>query len=253
MPIVSADLGLFASVNMPDTDAGTPNGGAIDLLRRMDYTQLAANDDVEVISTAAGDTQSCTITGRKADGTLASETKALTGVTAAIFSTMGIIERVLTVELASVAVGTITVRRSPTGATIGTIPIGERGFMALFRKTASDPSSTVNVYTKGFWRNGHATLALLNAKVKQNADPDARITHLLANATADSATSTNRITAPAAASTQDPDTFDDLDKSVPGTDLAAVTAIGVWFRLQLPAADSPHRTTYTSELAGESV
>lgn len=62
------------------------------------------------------------------------------------------------------------------GATLRTIPVGERGFMALFRKAASDPSVTKNYYTKIFLRNNHATLSLLTATVKQNADPAARIT-----------------------------------------------------------------------------
>ena len=252
MPIVAGDLQLYTSVNMPDVDTGT-NGGAIDTLRRLDFTQIAANDDIEVISTSASDTQNCTITARDTAGNVVTETKALTGTTAAIFSTIGVIERVIQVELASAAIGTITVRRSVAGATLRTIAVGERGFMAMFRKTASDPSTIKNYYTKGFWKNTHATLSLQNATVKQNADPDARITHLLANATGDTATQTDRVTAPAVANTQDPDTFDDTDKTVPGTNLGAGIAIGVWFRLQLPSADAAHRTTYTTELAGQTV
>lgn len=251
MAIVAADLLCFASVNMPFADTGT-NGGAIDLLRRVEYTQLAANDDIEVISSAAGDTQNCTITGRNAAGSIVSETAALTGVTAKIFATLGVIERVLSVELASVAIGTVTVRRSVAGATVGVIPIGERGFMALFQRISSDPSVQKNFYTKVFLKNNHATLSLLGALVKQNADPDSRIMHLLANAVNDSATAADRVTAPSAANTQDPDTFDDTDKAVPGTDLAATAAIGVWLRAQLPTADPPHRTTYILELAGSS-
>jgi hypothetical protein len=251
MAIVAGDLVAFASANMPDTDAAL-NGGAIDLLRRVDFTQIAADDDIEVVSSAAGDTQNCTITARNAAGAIVTETKALTGTTAAIFSTLGVVERVLQVELASAAVGAVTVRRSVAGATLRTIPATERGFMALFRKCASDPAVQKDYFTKIFLKNTHATLSLLSAAVKQNADPDARITHLLAAAVNDSATTANRVTAPAAGDTQDPDTFDDTDKNVPGTDLAAGAAIGVWLRLRLPAADAPHRSTYTIELAGQS-
>ncbi len=254
MPIVAADLVLFAAAAAVDEDTSA-QGGAIDLLRRLDFTQLAANDDIEVISSAAGDTQNCTITGRTASGTIVSETAALTGTTAKIFATLGVIERVLTVELASVAIGTITVRRSVAGATVRVIPVGERGFKMMFRKLAADVSggATRNFYAKGFWKNTHATLALLSALVLQNADADARITHLLAAAVNDTATSTNRITAPAVADTQDPDTFDDTAKTVPGTDLAATAAIGTWFRMQLPAGDTPHKYSYVSELVGQSV
>jgi hypothetical protein len=248
MPIVSTDLVPYCSANMPETDSGA-SGGAIDLLRRFGFTQIAANDDVEVISTSASDTQNCTIEGRNAGGSLVSETKALTGTTAAIFATLGVIERFLDAELASAAIGTITVRRSVAGATIGTIPIGERGFMMFLRKGASS-GSTVNYYLKVFWKNIHGSLSLLSATTKQNADAAARVTHLNAAAVNDSATSTNRVTAPGAADTQDPDTFDDADKAIPGTDLAAGAAIGVWLRVQLPGADGPWRTTYTPEIAG---
>lgn len=249
MPIVAADLVIYNAANMPETDSGT-SGGAIDTLRRPDFTQLAANDDIEVISTSASDTQNCTIEGRDSAGNLVSETKTLTGTTAAIFATLGIVERVLDVELASAAIGTITVRRSVAGATLRVIPIGERGFGMFARKTTSLTGSTQNYYFKVFAKNTHATLALQSTQIKQNADPDARITHLPAATNDDSATSTNRITAPAAADTLDPDTFDDTDKSVGS--LGAGVARGVWLRVQLPAADTPHRTTYTLEVTGQS-
>lgn len=252
MPLAASDIVVFASANMPDTDSGT-NGGAIDTLRRLDFTQIAANDDIEIVSSSASDTQNATITARNTAGQVVQETKALTGTTAAIFSTIGVIERVLQVELASAAVGTITVRRSVAGATLRTIPVGERGFMALFRKAASDPSAQKDYFTKVFVKNTHGSLALLGATIKQSADPDARITHLLASAVNDSATATDRLTAPSAANTQDPDTFDDTDKAVPGTDLAAGAAIGVWLRLRLPAGDAPHRSTYDLQVTGSSV
>ena len=251
MPTAS-DIVAYASANMPDTDTGT-NGGAIDAKRRVDFTQLAANDDIEVVSTSASDTQNCTIVARSAAGSIVTETKALTGTTAAVFSTLGVVERVLSVDLASDAVGTVTVRRSPGGTPLRQIPVGERGFVALFRKTASDPSVQKDYYTKIFLKNTHGSQAALSAVVKQNADPDARITHLLAAAVNDTATATNRVTAPANADTLDPDTFDDNDKNVPGTDLAAGAAIGVWLRLRLPAGDAAHRSTYTTELAFQSV
>lgn len=250
---VAADLVLYHAAANLDVDTGA-QGGAIDTLRRPDFTQLAADDDIEAVSSAAGDTtQTLTIVARLASGVVVSEVKTLNGTTAVIFSVNGVVERILSAELSATCAGTVTVRRSVAGATVRVIPIGERGFSMFFRKCASDPVSTKNYYSKLFWKNTHGAQAALSAVVKQNADPDARVTHLLAAAVNDSATSTNRVTAPGAADTQDPDTFDDTDKSCPGTDLAAGAAIGVWFRLQLPAADAPHRTTYTSEISFQSV
>jgi hypothetical protein len=252
MPIATTDLVQFASANMPDIDTGS-SGGAIDTLRRADFTQIAANDTIQALSSSAGDTMNLTVEGRNAAGQVVSETKALTGTTAITFSTLATVERVLKADLASAPAGTVTVRRTTGAVLIRTIPVAERGFMGLFRKASSDPVSIKNYYTKVFWKNIHGSLSLLGATVKQSADPDSRVTHLLAATVGDSATSTNRVTAPAAVDTQDPDTFDDTDKAVPGTDLAAGAAIGVWLRLQLPAADAPHRTTYDSQLTGSSV
>lgn len=249
MAIVASDLVLYFSANNPDTDSGT-NGGAIDPLRRPDFTQLAANDDIEAVSSNAADTMNLTIEGRDAAGNVVSETKALTGTTPIVFSVIGVIERVLRAELASAPAGSITVRRNPSGATLRVIPAGERGFSMFFRKTSSDPSSTKNYYAKLFVKNTHATLALQNTTFKQNADPDSRITHLPANVVDDTATAADRVTAPAAGNTLDPDTFDDSDKLVGS--LAAGSAWGIWFRLQLPSADPPHRTTYTLEVTGQS-
>jgi hypothetical protein len=252
MSIIASELQAFASANMPDTDAAT-NGGAIDTLRRIDFTQMAANDTIQAVSSNAADTMNVTVEARNAAGAIVTETKALTGTTAITFSTMGTVERILKVDLASAPAGSVTIRRTTGPTTIRVIAAGERGFMGLFRKCASDPSTTKNYYTKIFLKNTNATLSLLAALVQQSADPDARITHLLAAAVNDSATQTNRVTAPAAVDTQDPDTFDDTDKAVPGTDLAAGAAIGVWLRLQLPAGDAAHRSTYTIQLAGQTV
>lgn len=248
----AADLEAYAAVNMPDEDTSTV-GGAIDTLRRVDFTPIAADDDVEVISTSASDTQNCTIEARKADGTVVSETLALTGVTAKIFAGNGVVNRVLKVELASVAIGTITVRRSVAGATLRTIPIGERGFLAIFRKCASDPGSTKDYYLKFFWKNRHATQALTSSQVKQNADPAARLTHTLAAAIDDSNTIANRLAVPGAGIIE-PDTFDDTAKNVPSSgNLGATQAIGVWLKLGLTAGDSAYNQTYTSELTGQSI
>jgi len=243
--IVAADLVFFAAANEPSDDSSTA-GGAIDLLRRLDFTQIAANDDIEALSSAAGDTsQTLTITGRDAAGVLVSEIKTLNGTTAVIFSVIGVIERVLKAELSATCAGTITVRRSVAGATIRTIPIGERGFMAPFRQLASDPSSQKDYYVKGFWKNTHGSLTLTSAVVKENADPSAVITHALAASLDDSATTANRITTPGL-------TFSGADKNVPNSqNLSFGSAIGTWLNLTLAAGAAALKTTYTTELAGQ--
>lgn len=246
MAVVSSDLVFYASDAVPDVDTGT-SGGAIDTLRRLDFTQMSANDTIQALSSSAGDTtQTVTIEGRNAVGGIVTETKTLTGVTPIMFSTLGVVERILKVELSATCAGSVTVRRSTGAVTVRVIPAGERGFMAAFRKTVSSPTVETVYYVKGFWKNTHATLSALSATVKQSADPSGVVTHAL-DATVNASTSTtNRKTAPAL-------TFNDTDKVVPGTDLAAGSRIGVWFKLTVAAASAPFKSSYTSEIAFQSV
>jgi hypothetical protein len=247
MAIIASEIITYAAASMPDVDTGT-NGGAIDPLRRVVFTQIAANDDVEVLSSSASDTtQTVTVTARATTGAIVTETKTLTGTTAAIFATIGVVERILKVEMSATAVGTVTLRRSVAGATIGAIPIGERGFMALFINAAADASggSSRDFYRKVFVKNTNASLSLLGAAVAQSADADARVTHALETSINGTATQTDRRTAPAGGLT-----FDDTSKNDVGTDLASTAAQGVWYKLTLPAGDSPHRATYDIAING---
>ena len=244
MAIVAADLVAYAAADMPDDDVAS-SGGAIDLLRYVDFTPITANDTIEAVSDAAGDTQNATIEGRDAAGAVVSETKAMAGVTPIVFSTLGTVERILSFELASVAIGVITVDDTSGGVPLRVIPIGGRGFMRMFRKSASESGATER-YEKFFWKNEHGTLALDAAHVDQNADPSSKITHAL-DATKDASTAVaDRTTTPGF-------TFNDSDKSVPTGALGAGEAIGVWLNLSLLADNAPIKDTYTSELEGTSV
>lgn len=248
MPVADTDIVAYAALNKPINDTGT-NGGGIDADERVIFTDLAADDDIEVVSSNAGDTGNITVTARNAGGQTVQQTVALNGTTAVILSTMGVVSRVQRALLAADAAGIITVRRSVAGATIATIPIGERGFRRMFIDAFSNPSAPKAYYEKIFLKNTHATLAALGASVVQSADPTGFITHLIAAAKGDSATSTNRLTAPAAGDTLDPDTFDDNSKAVPGTDLAAGEAIGVWLKMSLGTNEAPFKNSYTVGLS----
>ncbi|MCH7767985.1 MAG: hypothetical protein IH828_03520 [Nitrospinae bacterium] len=249
MAIAASDLKFYAAANMPEDDTSTV-GGAIDALRQVIFTQLAANDDIEVVSSSASDTtQVVTVYGRDAGGAYVSATATLNGTTAVVLSPATTFERVLRVEMSATAVGTVTVRRSPGGATIYTIPIGERGVWSLFSKSASDPSATKTRYMKVFCKNTHGSLTLTAAKIDLTADPDSRIKFGLAATKDDSATAANRLTAPGGVTF-----FDDNNaQNVPGTTLEAAAAIGIWAEQALTTGDAPHRTTFTLKASGESV
>lgn len=252
MPVVASDIIFYAAANKPIDDTST-NGGAIDADERVIFTDIAADDDVEVVSDNAGDTtQQITITARQESGDTDSEAVTLNGTTPVILSTLGVVQRIQRGLLNADATGTITIRRSPSGATIATIPPGERGFRRMFIDSVSDPGSGKDYYEKLFVKNTHATLSFLGVQITQSADPTGQVTFLLAASKDDSATSTNRLTAPNVADTLDPDTFDDTAKNVPGTNLAAGEAIGVWLKLALTAGNSPIESTFTLQAAGSS-
>lgn len=244
MSVVASDLVAYHAATQSDAD-GIAVGGAIDLLRRPDFTQMGANDTLTAQSSSAGDTtQTVTVIARNAAGSVVSETKTLTGVTPITFSVLGTVERILSVELSATCAGTVTTNRTTGPTLVRTIPIGERGFSAIFRKTSSSTGGTVNYYAKFFWKNTNSTNALLTALVSESADPSATITHGLAASVNDSGTATNRQTAPGGVS------FAGTPAAVPGTDLANTAAIGVWLDMTLAINNAPIRSTYTSQVAG---
>jgi hypothetical protein len=244
--IVAADLVAVHSATQSDVDGSTV-GGAIDLLRRPDFTQLGSNATLEALSSSAADTsQTLTLRCRTASGSIVSETKTLTGTTAVIFSVNSTVERVLKAELSATCAGTVTVRVAVAGATVRVIPIGERGFSAIFREGSSSTGGAITYYAKFFWKNTNATNALLGANVSESADPTGLITHALETSVNGTGTTTNRQTLPASGITA----FGNTALNIPGTDLAATATIGTWLLLSLATNNAAIRSTYTSQLAG---
>jgi hypothetical protein len=243
MSIVSTDLVAYATANMPATDSGT-NGGAIDATIRVDFTQISSAEVVKFTSTSASDTQNCTLVGRKADGSIASETFALTGTTAKLSSNT--YERILSVTLASAAIGTITVAGNTSSTTFRTIPVGEKGFRAIFQQIASSPSGTITRYAKFAWKNTNGSLALTSAQVLENSDPSGLIDHGLEGTLSDSTTATDRTTAPGGI------TFASTAANVANSqNLSSGAYQSVWLRIQLATNNAALKTTYTSEIDGQ--
>jgi hypothetical protein len=245
MAIVAADLIGYNAANKPQDDTSTGGGGR-DVDNRFDLIQLAANDTLEMVSSAAGDTtQGVTVFGRDAAGAELSDTQTVNGTSVVAFT--GTFERIISVLMDADAVGIVTVRRSSSGPTVYAIPIGERGASALFIKSASAVGA-VTRYDKIFWENAHATLTLTAATVELTADPDSRIRIGVHTSKNDTATITNRLTAPGGITFVD----DSVTQAVPGNTLEALSDIGVWIEQALLAADAPFNSSFTTELAGTS-
>jgi hypothetical protein len=248
MPIASTDLILVGSANRPTNDSGT-SGGAVDANHRPVFVQLAANDDVEVLSSSGADTtQTATLTARDLGGAIVAEGVTLNGVTPVIFSTIGVVERVLRFILSAPTAGVVTVRRSVAGAEISTVPIGELGFFIMFYDSFSDPDNPLVRYEKVFWKNTHGTLTLTNSKVTLTADPSSKLNIRLEDAVNDNNSSANRLVEP----TGNGGSWVGVgvEIGVPGDNLTAGSVIGVWIRQSLNAADSPIKNTFDLRLAG---
>ena len=251
---VAADhIGLYCAIAHPLTDSGIP-GGPVDPSMRAMLTDIAANDDLEVLSSDAGDTTvPFTIRALDPSGNTVVQTATLNGTTAVIFSSLGVIERVEEAFLSTPALGDITVRRSVGGATVAVIPAGERGFRRIFRRAYSHPDNAKDYYEKIFVRNIHTYYTIANVSVEEDTDPTGFLTFALAASLDDEAFSTSRLTSPAVADLQDPDTFDASLKMIPceGSNLDPEASCGIWLKMAVPAAEPVFKDTYTLEIAGE--
>src|SRR5205807_2385776 len=133
-------------------------------------------------------------------------------------------ERLLKAVLASGdASRTVTVRRATGDTLIATLEPNITSTRRLFYDSSSDPSVQKIRYEKFFLKNTHGTLQLNAAAVKLTADPSATIRIGCAPSKGDSATVTNRLTAPAGVTFVD----DNVSQSVPTGALAAGESIGV--------------------------
>jgi hypothetical protein len=251
MPIVASDIVAYGSASMPDDDTPTGIGGAIDTAIRVVFTDIAATDQIEFLSSSAGDTtQTLTIYGRNAAGELVSEGNTLTGVT--VVTTTLAFERVLKITLSATAAGTITVRDQDTDTTIASIEPGVTEIRRPFYDAAADATggSTRNYYDKVFFKNDHGSLTLTSAVIKEQADPQTVVDFDLESTLDGSDTNGagNRQTHTGGY------TFDSTDKNVANSqNLTAGSAQGCWLRLQLTAGLGAQNTSVTMRVSGNTV
>lgn len=246
MSVLSSELIAYGCANHAEDDSGA-QGGAIDLTKKIAMTLMAATDDLEVLSSDVGDTtQTLTITGRLVGGAVDTEVLALNG-TSVVTGTKQF-ERVLKAVLSASTTGTVTLRRQPTGATVATLEPGITEVRTLFFDAASDPSPKT-LYEKFFFKNTNATDTLTNAALELTLEPAASADFLMAveDAVDDTNSAANRVTAPVGQSA-----FRQLNVSepVPGGQLLAGEAIGVWIQMDLAADNAGFVDDWSVELSG---
>jgi len=250
MPITAADIKFYGSAVMAELDTTPNQGGAIATSIKMLFIDISTTDNVTIISSAAGDTtQTVTIFGRDASGAIVSEALSLNGVSRVVGAQL--FERILKVVINAAHTGTVTVTRDngPTYTEIASMPTGILQVRRPFYNVSADVDggSTRTFYEKIFIKNEHATSALLNAVIQELSDPTGNITFDLETPVDGTNTSSNRITTPVSGMLG---SFDNNNKSVPGTNLAAGSAIGVWLLLTLPDGSAPAKSTYTFRVNG---
>lgn len=244
MPTAS-DLIPFLSANHPEDDAST-TGGARSAVERPLDSQFSATAAAALVSTNAADTMNVTVRGRDAAGEIVSEVIALNGTTEVV--TTQTYERILTVVLAAGPAGTVTLRQGAAGTARHTFAPAETGARIFFIGAVADAVAAESRYEKYFWENAHATESLLGAQLQLSADPQANYQVGVAATIDDTVTVANRLAAPAGITFVD----DAVDQAVPGTDLAALTAVGHWVRQDLTAAEAAGKDTFTTQLSGSS-
>ena len=240
----------YCASSHPQTDSASPGGG-VDTSMRAVFTDLAVDDDIEVLSDDVDDVGiSILVRGRDSSENAVQQLAQLNGTTAVILSTLGVIDRIQEVILTDLTEGNITVRRSVSGATIGVIPSGELGFRRVFRSAYPHPTQSKLYYEKIFLRNNHPTVTLQSAVISESADPSGSLVFTLDALKDDDSTSETRLDAPSTDDT-DPDTFDASAKSVPeGGGLDPFEVIGIWLRITVDAAETPFKNTYTLGVSG---
>ena len=137
MAVSASDIVIYGSANMQESDSGS-QGGAIDTSTRIVFTDLAANDTVDVSGSVAGAVQNVVITGRTTTGAITSETITLNGTTAAEGSTT--FERILKITCQGHP-GTVTVYDNSNTEVIATLESGVETIRRPFYNVSADPTT----------------------------------------------------------------------------------------------------------------
>ncbi len=246
MSIIATELVKYGAANRPEDDTSTV-GGAIDTSCLIAIiTPLAADDVVRAVSSAAGDnTQTLTLTGRTPAGEITSDAIALNGTT--VVAGTVTFERILKAVLSGVCVGDVTIERNTNPYDdIAIIPAGKISASIQFIGASSEASAT-DRYEKAFWKNENASLSLTSATLTLTADPSASVMIGIDTAKDSSASEAGRKTAPTGVTFVD----DSVSIDIPGNQLEAGVAIGEWCKFSRGANAAAIKTSYTTELAGQ--
>jgi hypothetical protein len=238
MSLSASDLIVYGSTVMATGDAVANQGGAINTDIKIVFTDIAATDGLVARSSAAGDGDGAgalevTVTGRNAGGSIVTDVFDINGTGRVVGDSATQFERILAMES-----GVNNIRRP-------------------FYNVSADVAggSTRYFYEKIFLKNTHAVNSLLSAQIKESGEVDLGgsdvVYFQLEDAVDDTGVSSNRVTAPPTGELAGDGLIDDDDdKNVPGTDLAAGSAIGIWMELNLTAGASAQNGQWVMQATG---
>lgn len=258
MAVIESDLVVYGSASMPDDDTPTGIGGAIDLTKKIVFTDIGVTTGtVSYVSDNAGDTtQTVTIYGRDDAGVLISEADTLTG-TAAVTTTSNF-ERITKIVISATYIGTITFTDNANASAVicttegtGVVTTAILEVRRPFYNAVAEASggATRTYYEKIFFKNNNATSALTNSTIAEVAGGIAgKIAFDLESAL--DGTDTNGV---GNRQTQTGGyTFDSATKNVANVQVhTAGASQGVWIELTLVDGDTATNSTYTLRESGE--
>lgn len=251
MSIVAGDIVVYGSTNIAEADAATQGGGIDKTVRYVfDDSTLAntLNTIVDVISDDVSDTtQTVTVTGRNAGGTIVSDAISLNG-TSAVNGTVTF-ERILKTVVSAAHAGTVDVRKQTTSDVIAGAESGVLSIRRPFYDVSADVGggSSRDFYEKVFIQNDNIINDYLTTIVIENSDPSGKVSFNLEDAQDGAESIADRLDTPPTNVTA---SFDSANKAVPDTNLHASSGVGVWLKLTLAAGDAAAKTTYTLQTTG---
>ena len=244
MAVASSDLVIYVAANMPEDNTSTA-GGAIDSGVRASFDDPSSAVQLKVYSADAADTsQTLTVTGRNAGGSIVSEGISLNGTTEVTSSNT--YERILKTYLSATAAGAVTV--SGNGANkITDIPVGETGFRRPFYDATAQIGSSKTYYEKVFIKNNNATSTLNNATVIEvSSGLYSKIDFAREDSKQSSQTKSNR----ESLTTGVTGGFGVGPSGMVSDELTAGDYQGIWLKLSLGAGEAAANSYYEVQISG---
>ena len=248
MPVETTELIIYGAEHRPE-DESSAVGGGIDVTARPFDAEIVTPGNIQIHSSGA-DTRTATARYRGNDGLIYSQMETLDGVNVVLWDPAITAERLIEVTLSAThGSNVVSLETAGGGTTLHTFAPSEtkafRLFIAAFSTTSEKP-----YYEKLFYKNVDPLVALQAAQFRATADPGSKLAVALETTVDGTGESTNRITVPAAGIGSW--TEEGIDLAIPGTNLAAGSAIGFWARLTLAANEVPLKNTGTYQLRGQS-